>query len=61
MDYRETLPGDDLPKQMEKVPRACKAIIKAKGGDAEESKTYSGLLNTGFLLNLKCSFIVFRP
>ena len=34
----KTISGDDLMKLMERIPRVCKAVIKAKGGYFEESK-----------------------
>jgi hypothetical protein len=33
-------------KLVDKVPRVCKAVIKAKGGYFEESKIYLNLFNT---------------
>jgi hypothetical protein len=33
-------------KLVKKMPRVCKAVIKAKGGYFEESKLYLDLLNT---------------
>jgi hypothetical protein len=33
-------------KLVERMPRVCKAIIKAKGGYFEESQIYFDLLNT---------------
>jgi hypothetical protein len=33
-------------KLVERMPRVCKAVIKAKGGYFDESKTYFDLFNT---------------
>jgi hypothetical protein len=33
-------------KLVERMPRACKAVIKAKGGNFEESQIYFDLFNT---------------
>ena len=38
-DCWKTISGDDLMKRIERMPRVCKAVIKAKGGYFEESKT----------------------
>ena len=35
-------------KLVERMPRVCKAVIKAKGGYCEESKIYFELFNTFF-------------
>jgi hypothetical protein len=35
-------------KLVERIPRVCKAVIKAKGGYFEESKIYFDWLNTFF-------------
>ena len=35
-DYWKTISGDDLMKLIERIPRVCKAEIKAKGGYFEE-------------------------
>ena len=35
-----------LMKLVEKMPRVCKAVIKAKGGYSEESEIYFDLFNT---------------
>jgi hypothetical protein len=32
-------------KLVERMPRVCKAVIKAKSGNFEESKIYLGLFN----------------
>ena len=37
-DCWKTISGDDLMKLMQRMPRECKAVIKAKGGYFEESK-----------------------
>ena len=37
-DCRKSIPGDYLMKLVERMPRVCKSVIKAKGGDFEESK-----------------------
>ena len=37
-DCWKTISGDDLMKLMERMPRVCKVVIKAKGGYFEESK-----------------------
>ena len=37
-DCWKTISGDDLMKVIERMPRVCKAVIKAKGGYFEESK-----------------------
>ena len=37
-DCWKTISGDDLMKLIERMPRVCKAVIKAKGGYFEESK-----------------------
>ena len=37
-DFCKTIPGDYLMKLIERMPRVCKAVIKAKGGYYEESK-----------------------
>ena len=37
-DCWKSIPGDDLMKLVERMPRVCKAVIKAKGGYFEESK-----------------------
>ena len=37
-DCWKTIPGDYLMKLIERMPRVCKAVIKAKGGYFEESK-----------------------
>ena len=34
------IPGDYLMKLVERMPRVCKAVIKAKGGYFEEYKIY---------------------
>ena len=39
-----------LVKLVERMPRVCKAVIKAKGGYFEESKIYFDLFNTFFWL-----------
>ena len=33
-------------KLVERMPRVCRAVIKAKGGNFEESKIYFDLVNT---------------
>ena len=42
------IPGDYLMKLVERMPRVCKAVIKAKGGYFEETKyeIYFDLFNT---------------
>jgi hypothetical protein len=35
-------------KLIERMPKVCKAVIKAKGGYFEESKIYFDLFNTFF-------------
>ena len=51
-----------LMKLVERMPRACKAVIKAKGGDFEESKIYLclniDLFNTWLLHDSMCYFVV---
>ena len=50
-------------KLVERMPRVCKAVIKAKGGYFEESKIYFDLFNT-FLVTTQfhmCYFIVLMP
>ncbi|KAF7664628.1 hypothetical protein LDENG_00171500 [Lucifuga dentata] len=37
-DCWKTIPGDYLMRLIERMPRVCKAVIKAKGGYFEESK-----------------------
>ena len=37
----KSIPGDYLMKLFERMPRVCKAIIKAKSGFFEESKIYN--------------------
>ena len=37
-DGWKTIPGDYLMKLIERMPRVCKAVIKAKGGYFEESR-----------------------
>lgn len=37
-DCWETISGDYLMKLIKRMPRVCKAVIKAKGGYFEESK-----------------------
>ena len=37
-DCCKSIPGDDLMKLVERMPRVRKAVIKAKGGYFEESK-----------------------
>jgi len=37
-DCWKSIPGDYLMKLVERMPRVCKAVIKAKGGYFEESK-----------------------
>ena len=37
-----------LIKLIERMPRVCKAVIKANGGNFEESKIYFVLFNTFF-------------
>ena len=37
-DCWKTIPGDYLMKLIERMPRVCKAVIKAKGGYFEESQ-----------------------
>ena len=37
-DCWKSIPGDDLMKLVERMPRVCKAVIKAKGGHFEESQ-----------------------
>ena len=37
-DCWKTISGDYLMKLIERMPRVCKAVIKAKGGYFEESK-----------------------
>ena len=37
-DSWKSIPGDYLMKLVERMPRVCKAVIKAKGGYFEESK-----------------------
>lgn len=37
-DCWKTISGDYLMKLIERMPRECKAVIKAKGGYFEESK-----------------------
>jgi hypothetical protein len=32
------IPGDDLMKLVERMPRVCKTVVKAKGGYFEESQ-----------------------
>jgi hypothetical protein len=39
------IPGDYLMKLVERMPRVCKAVIKAKGGYFEESQIYFDLFN----------------
>jgi hypothetical protein len=39
-DCWESIPGDYLMKLVERLPRVCKSVIKAKGGYFEESKIY---------------------
>ena len=41
------IPGDYLMKLVERMPRVCKAVIKAKGGYFEESQVLH-LFNTCF-------------
>jgi hypothetical protein len=36
--YLKHVPGDYLVKLVERMPRPCKAVIKAKGGYFEESQ-----------------------
>lgn len=55
-DAWKTNPGDDLMKPTERMPRACKAAIKAKGRCFEKNRKYTthcGLFNTdsGFVLS----------
>jgi hypothetical protein len=40
----------NIPYEAERMPRVCKAVIKAKGGYFEEYKIYLDLFNT-FLVN----------
>jgi hypothetical protein len=40
------IPGDYLMKLVERMPRVCKAVIKAKGGNFEESQIPSDLFST---------------
>ena len=42
------IPGDYLMKLVERMPRACKAVIKAEGGYFEESQILFDLFNTVF-------------
>ena len=37
-DCWKTISGDDLMKLIERMPRVCKAVIKAKGGCFKESE-----------------------
>ena len=37
-DCWKSIPDDYLVKLVERIPRVCKAVIKAKGGYIEESK-----------------------
>ena len=37
-----------IPYEAERMPRVCKAVIKAKGGYFEEYKIYFDLFNTFF-------------
>ena len=37
-DCWKSIPSDYLMKLVERMPRVCKAVIKAKGGSFEESK-----------------------
>ena len=37
-DCWKTISGDDLMKLIERMPRVCKAVIKAKGGYFKESE-----------------------
>jgi hypothetical protein len=39
-----------LMKLVERMPRVCKAVIKAKGGYFEESKIYFDLFNSYLFL-----------
>ena len=43
--------GTLLEKLFERMPRVCKAVIKAPGGYIEESKIYLDLFNTFWLLH----------
>ena len=45
-DCWKCIPGDYLMKLVERMPRMCKAVIKAKGGYFEESIIYFYLFNT---------------
>ena len=40
------MPGDYLMKLVERMPRVCKAVIKAKYGYFKESNIYFDLFNT---------------
>ena len=39
-DSWKSIPGDYLMKLVERMPRVCKAVIKAKGGYFEEFQIY---------------------
>ena len=45
-DCWKSIPGDYLMKLVERMPRVCKAVIKANGGYFEESKICFDLFNT---------------
>ena len=45
-EIHEFIPGDYLMKLVERMPRVCKGVIKAKGGYFEESQIYFDLFNT---------------
>ena len=49
-DFWKSIPGDQIMKLVERMPRVCKAVIEAKGGYFEESKykIYFDLFNTVF-------------
>jgi hypothetical protein len=51
-DCLKIIPGNYLMKLVERMPRVCKAVIKAKGGYFEENKIDLDFLNT-WLLNAR--------
>ena len=42
------IPGEYLIKLVERMPRVCKAVIKARGSYFEKSQIYFDILNTFF-------------
>ena len=45
-DCWKSIPGDYLMKLVERMPRVCKAVNKAKGGYLEKSQIYYDLFKT---------------